>query len=103
MSNINIEDKDRILINAPENYSKIEIRNMNYDDGEGLTGYNGNVIIGYGEDSKDIFFLSANKVDDKDTGTICDKVEELFGQDKKLINLTIYNGDVTIYNINDNE
>jgi hypothetical protein len=32
---------------------------------------------------------------------ICDKVLEQFGQDKKLVNLIIYNGESIIYNLND--
>lgn len=38
-------NKDRILISNPEQYERIEIRNLTYDDGEGLHGgYNGNVM-----------------------------------------------------------
>ena len=54
--------KDRIIITEPEKYSKIEIRNISYDSGEGLAGYDGNMIIGNSEDSKDIYFLSLYSV-----------------------------------------
>jgi len=95
--------KDRIIISNPELYNKTEIRNLNYDDGEGLAGYNGNVVIGYGNGVKDIFFLSINKLKEEDMEAVCEKVLELFGQDKDLINLIIFNGDSTIYNLNDEE
>ena len=94
--------KDRILISNPEQYEKIEIRNLTYDDGEGLQGgYNGNVIVGYNKDSKDVFYLSVNNVDENDLNAVCDKIEELFGQDDRLVNLMIYNGESTIYNLNE--
>lgn len=96
-------NKDRIIISNPEQYESIEIRNLNYDDGEGLAGYNGNVIVGYGNDAKDIFFLSINKIKDEDMNIICEKALEQFGQDNKLINLIIYNGESIIYNLNDEE
>lgn len=96
-------NKDRIIISNPEQYKRVEIRNLNYDDGEGLAGYNGNVVVGYGDDAKDVFFLSINKIKDEDMNIICDKVLEQFGQDNKLINLIIYNGESIIYNLNDNE
>ena len=94
-------NKDRVIISNPEQYERVEIRNLNYDDGEGLAGYNGNVVVGYGETVKDVFFLSINKIKEEDLDIICDKVLEQFGQDKKLINLIIYNGESTIYNLND--
>jgi len=96
-------NKDRVIISNPEKYDRVEIRNLNYDDGEGLAGYNGNVIIGYADGIKDIFFLSINKLGRLDMDMICDKVLEQFGQDKKLINLIIFNGDSVIYNLNDEE
>lgn len=96
-------DKDRIIISNPEKYKKVEIRNLTYDDGESPAGgYNGNVIIGYGDSGEmDVFFLSINKMEEADMEAICDKVEEALGQDRQLINLMIYNGDSTIYNLND--
>lgn len=94
-------NKDRILISNPEQYERVEIRNLNYDDGEGLAGYNGNVVVGYGNGVKDVFFLSINKVRDEDMDIICEKVLEQFGQDNKLVNLIIYNGESIIYNLND--
>ncbi|HYE81476.1 MAG TPA: hypothetical protein VEG39_04820 [Clostridia bacterium] len=96
-------NKDRIIISNPEQYNRVEIRNLNYDDGEGLAGYNGNVVVGYGNGVKDVFFLSINKMSNKDIEIICDKVQEQFGQDNKLVNLIIYNGDAIIYNLNDEE
>ncbi|HOS69581.1 MAG TPA: hypothetical protein PLG67_10530 [Bacillota bacterium] len=96
-------NKDRIIISNPEKYERVEIRNLNYDDGEGLAGYNGNVVIGYGDDSKDVFFLSINKIKDEDMNIICEKVMEQFGQDRKLLNLIIYNGESIIYYLNDEE
>lgn len=98
-----LSNKDRIIISNPEKYERVEIRNLNYDDGEGLAGYNGNVVIGYGDDTKDIFFLSINKIKDEDMNIVCEKVIEQFGQDKKLLNLIIYNGESIIYNLNDEE
>ena len=98
-----LSNKDRIIISNPEKYEHVEIRNLNYDDGEGLAGYNGNVVIGYGDEAKDVFFLSINKIKDEDMSIICEKVIEQFGQDKKLINLIIYNGESIIYNLNDEE
>ena len=96
-------NKDRIIISNPEQYERVEIRNLNYDDGEGLAGYNGNVVVGYGPDVKDVFFLSINKMKNDDMDIICEKVLEQFGQDNKLLNLIIYNGDTIIYNLNDEE
>ncbi len=98
-----IFDKNRILISNPEKYKNVEIRSLTYDDGEGLAGgYNGNVIIGYGDDGeKDVFFLSVNKIEEEGMEAVCDKIEEFFGTDEQLINLMIYNGDSTIYNLND--
>lgn len=96
-------NKDRIIISNPEQYERVEIRNLNYDDGEGLAGYNGNVVVGYGDEAKDVYFLSINKIKDEDMDMICEKVLEQFGQDKKLVNLIIYNGESIIYNLNDDE
>ena len=96
-------NKDRIIISNPEKYNNVEIRNLNYDDGEGLAGYNGNVVIGYGDGLKDVFFLSINKMSDEDMELICERVLELFGQDNQLLNLIIYNGSSVIYNLNDGE
>lgn len=42
-NSVTLQNKDRIIISNPEMYRNIEIRNLNYDDGEGLAGYNGNV------------------------------------------------------------
>lgn len=98
---ISLLNKDRIIISDPEKYTKVEIRNMNYDDGEGLAGYNGNVVLGYGEDALDVFFLSINKIKNENLDIICEKVLEQFNQDNKLVNLLIYNGDTTIYNLNE--
>jgi len=100
---INLLNKDRIVISNPEEYMRVDIRNLNYDDGEGLAGYNGNLVVGYGDEVLDVFFLSLNKVRDEDMDIICEKVMEQFGQGGKLINLIIYNGDATIYNLNDEE
>ena len=95
-------EKNRIIISNPEKYNKVEIRTLTYDDGEGLAGgYNGNVIVGYGDSGeKDVFFLSINKINEKDMEAVCDKIEESFGEEE-MINLMIYNGDSTIYNLND--
>ncbi|MFZ5351192.1 MAG: hypothetical protein ACOZCL_00565 [Bacillota bacterium] len=95
--------KDRIIISNPEKYDNVEIRYLTYDDGEGLAGYNGNVVIGYTETYKDIFFLSINSVSEREQQIICDKIEEMFGQDNQLINLFVFNGDSTIFNLNDGE
>jgi hypothetical protein len=97
-------DKNRMIISNPEKYENIEIRSLTYDDGEGLAGgYNGNVIIGYTETYKDIFFLTINSVSESIQHEMCEKIEEMFGQDKQLINLMIFNGDSTIYNLNDEQ
>jgi hypothetical protein len=107
MENIRVSrhiNKDRILISNPEQYEKVEIRNLTYDDGEGLQGgYNGNVIVGYNKDIKDVFYLSLNNIEEDDLNTVCDKIEEMFGQDDRMVNLMIYNGDSTIYNLNEHE
>lgn len=95
--------KDRVIVSNPEDYNRIEIRNLNYDDGEGLAGYNGNVIVGYGNGFKDVFFLSINKRKEEDMEVICEKVLEQFGQDNELINLMIFNGESTIYTLNDED
>ncbi len=100
---VNLLNKDRIIISNPEEYMRVDIRNLNYDDGEGLAGYNGNIVVGYGDEALDIFFLSINKVKSEDMDTICEKIHEQFGQGGKLINLIIYNGDATIYNLNEED
>ncbi len=96
-------NKDRIIISNPEEYMRVDIRNLSYDDGEGLAGYNGNVVVGYGDEALDVFFLSINKIKNEDMDIICEKVMEQFGQGGKLVNLIIYNGESTIYNLNDEE
>lgn len=103
VNEINLLNKERIVISNPEEYMRVDIRNLSYDDGEGLAGYNGNIVVGYGDEALDVFFLSLNKVKEEDMGIICEKVMEQFGQGGKLINLIIYNGDATIYNLNDEE
>lgn len=103
MGTTELLNKDRIIISNPEQYEHVEIRNLNYDDGEGLAGYNGNVVVGYSHDVKDVFFLSINKIKEEDMDIICDKILEQFGQDNKLVNLIIYNGESIIYNLNDEE
>ena len=94
-------NKDRIMISNPEQYEHVEIRNLSYDDGEGLAGYNGNVVVGYRKDVKDVFFLSINRIKNEDMNIICEKVLEQFGQDNKFVNLAIYNGENIIYSLND--
>lgn len=94
--------KDRIIITEPEKYKKIEIRNVSYDSGEGLAGYDGNMIIGDSEDSKDIFFLSVRSLNESELNAVCDKIEESFEDEKKPVNLTIYDGINSIYNMNGN-
>jgi hypothetical protein len=96
-------NKDRIIISNPEEYMRVDIRNLSYDDGEGLAGYNGNIVVGYGDEALDVFFLSINKVTNEDMDIICEKVLEQYGQGGKLINLIIYNGDATIYSLNDED
>jgi hypothetical protein len=100
---INILSKDRIIISNPEEYMRVDIRNLNYDDGEGLAGYNGNIVVGYGDEALDIFFLSINKINQEGMDKVCEKVMEQFGQGGKLVNLIIYNGESTIYTLNDEE
>jgi hypothetical protein len=100
---IDLLNKDRVIISNPDEYMRVDIRNLNYDDGEGLAGYNGNVIVGYGDEALDVFFLSINKIKEDDMDIICEKVMEQFGQGGKLINLVIYNGDATIYTLNDED
>ncbi|MGE5677308.1 MAG: hypothetical protein ACM3ZR_04545 [Pseudomonadota bacterium] len=100
---IGIMNKDRIIISNPEEYMRVDIRNLNYDDGEGLAGYNGNVVVGYGDDALDVFFLSINRIKDEDMDIICEKIMEQFGQGGKLVNLIIYNGEATIYHLNEEE
>ena len=93
-------DKQRISISDPEQYDKIEIRNLTYkDESTAEDGYNGNVIIGYNKDSKDVFYLSINHIEEADLDNICDKIEEMFGQEDHIMNLMIYNGDSIIYNL----
>jgi hypothetical protein len=103
IANTTLLNKDRVIVSNPEEYNRVEIRNLNYDDGEGLAGYNGNVIVGYGNGIKDVFFLSINKIKEGDMEVICDKVLEQFGQDNELINLMIFNGESTIYTLNDGD
>ena len=92
--------KDRILITEPEKYKNIEIRNVSYDSGEGLAGYNGNMIIGDSEDSKDVYFLSIRPLNESELDAVCDRIEEAFNDEEKPINLTIYDGVNSIYNMN---
>lgn len=94
--------KDRIIITEPDKYDKIEIRNISYDSGEGLAGYDGNMIIGDGKDSKDVFFLSIRPLNKSELNAVCDRIEESFPDEKKMINLTIYDGVNSIYNMNEN-
>lgn len=96
-------NKERIIISNPEEYMRVDIRNLNYDDGEGLAGYNGNVVVGYGDEALDVFFLSINKIKNEDMDVICEKVMEQFGEGGKLVNLIIYNGEANIYYLNDEE
>lgn len=103
LNRVELLNKDRIIISNPEQYERVEIRNLNYDDGEGLAGYNGNVVVGYRDGVKDVFFLSINKIKNEDMNIICEKVLEQFGQDNKLVNLAIYNGESLLYNLNDGE
>ena len=95
-------DKDRIVIAEPEKYGKIEIRNINFDSGEGLAGFDGNMIVGDSEDSKDVFFLSIRPLNESEINAVCDKVEEIYQDEPKLINLSIYDGVNSIYNMNEN-
>lgn len=94
-------NKDRIIIAEPDKYENIEIRNINFDDGEGLAGFDGNMIVGDAEDSKDIFFLTVRPLSESEIDAVCDKVDELYQNEKRPINLSIYDGVNSIYNIND--
>lgn len=93
--------KDRIIIADPDKYQNIEIRNINFDTGEGLAGFDGNMIVGDSEDSKDIFFLSIKPLEEKQVNAVCDKIEEIYQDAKKPINLSIYDGINGIYNLNE--
>lgn len=94
--------KDRIIIAEPEKYEKIEIRNVSYDSGEGLAGYDGNMIIGDSKDSKDIFFLSVRPLNESELNAVCDKIEESLEDDDRPINLQIYDGINSIYSMGEN-
>jgi hypothetical protein len=97
-------DRSRIMISNPEQYDRVEIRSLAYDDSENIQeGYNGNVIVGYGKEANDIFFLSINNIKEDDLDAVCDKIEGMFAQDGKPINLMIYNGESTIYNLNEQD
>lgn len=93
--------KDRVIIAEPDKYNNIEIRNINFDTGEGLAGFDGNMIVGDAEDSKDIFFLSIRPLNESQVNAVCDKVEEIYQDEKKPINLSIYDGINAIYNLNE--
>lgn len=93
--------KDRVIIAEPDKYNNIEIRNINFDTGEGLAGFDGNMIVGDAEDSKDIFFLSIRPLNESQINAVCDKVEEIYQDEKKPINLSIYDGINAIYNLNE--
>lgn len=95
-------NKDRIIIAEPDKYEKIEIRNINFDDGEGLAGFDGNMIVGDGEESKDVFFLTVRPLNESEINAVYDKVEEIYQDDKKPINLSIYDGVNSIYNMGEN-
>ncbi len=93
--------KDRIIITEPEKYEKIEIRNVSYDSGEGLAGYDGNMIVGDSKDSKDIYFLSIRSLNESELNAVCDKIEESFDDEEKPINLTVYDGLNSIYSLDE--
>lgn len=95
-------NKDRIIIAEPEKYGKIEIRNINFDSGEGLAGFDGNMIVGDSEDSKDVFFLTVRPLSESEIDAVCDKVDEMYQDEKKPINLSIYDGVNSIYNMDEN-
>lgn len=94
--------KDRLIITEPDKYNNIEIRNISFDTGEGLAGFDGNMIVGDSEDSKDIFFLSIRPLDESQVNAVCDKIEEIYQDEKKPINLSIYDSINGIYNLNNN-
>jgi len=94
--------KDRLIITEPDKYNNIEIRNISFDTGEGLAGFDGNMIVGDSEESKDIFFLSIRPLDESQINAVCDKIEELYHEEKKPINLSIYDSINGIYNLNNN-
>lgn len=102
MDELNAVKKDRVIIADPDKYNNIEIRNINFDTGEGLAGFDGNMIVGDSEDSKDIFFLSIRPLDESQVNAVCDKIEEIYQDEKKPINLSIYDSINAIYNLNDN-
>lgn len=76
--------KDRVIIAEPDKYNNIEIRNINFDTGEGLAGFDGNMIVGDAEDSKDIFFLSIRPLNESEIDAVCDKIEEIYKDEKNL-------------------
>lgn len=94
--------KDRLIITEPDKYNNIEIRNISFDTGEGLAGFDGNMIVGDSEESKDIFFLSIRPLDESQVNAVCDKIEEIYQDEKKPINLSIYDSINGIYNLNNN-
>ena len=95
-------NKDRIIIAEPDKYENIEIRNINFDSGEGLAGFDGNMIVGDGEESKDVFFLTVRPLNESEINAVCDKIDEMYQDEKKPINLSIYDGVNSIYNIDEN-
>ncbi|HHY78607.1 MAG TPA: hypothetical protein GX498_08945 [Clostridiales bacterium] len=102
MEGQNLLKKDRLIITEPDKYNNIEIRNISFDTGEGLAGFDGNMIVGDSEDSKDIFFLSIRPLDESQVNAVCDKIEEIYQDEKKPINLSIYDSINGIYNLNNN-
>lgn len=97
-------DRDKILISDTEQYDRVEIRRLTFSNSENTQdGYNGNVIIGYGKEVNDIFFLSINYIDEDDLDAVCDKIEDMFAQAGKPINLMIYNGQSIIYSLNEQD
>lgn len=102
MEGQNLLKKDRLIITEPDKYNNIEIRNISFDTGEGLAGFDGNMIVGDSEESKDIFFLSIRPLDESQVNAVCDKIEEIYQDEKKPINLSIYDSINGIYNLNNN-
>lgn len=97
-------DSSKIMISDPEQYERVEIRSLTYDDGDNPEGgYNGNVIVAYGNEAVDIFFLSINNIEEDDLDVVSSKIENMFSQSGKPINLLIYNGESTIYNLNEQD
>ncbi|MCX8194451.1 MAG: hypothetical protein N3G19_03810 [Candidatus Pacearchaeota archaeon] len=94
-------NKEEIKISAPENYEKVEIRTLSYNEEHPEAGYNGNVIIGYTKDYLDVFFLSINEVSEENMEAICERIEEMLQNDNKMINLIVFNGGTTIFNLNE--